>query len=77
MGETSQRFLERQVFAELTHIVFSECLPLGRCMVTLGTGPRPISMDDRLKLLPSHSHAVTGGLYIPIDEYDVAELIVG
>ncbi|KAJ3506469.1 hypothetical protein NMY22_g17242 [Coprinellus aureogranulatus] len=31
----------------------------GRCMVTLGTGPRPISLDERLKLLPSHSYAVT------------------
>ncbi|KAF5317385.1 hypothetical protein D9611_003702 [Ephemerocybe angulata] len=31
----------------------------GQCMVTLGTGPNPVSMDDKIKLLPSHSYAVT------------------
>ncbi|KAF6747364.1 hypothetical protein DFP72DRAFT_1075405 [Ephemerocybe angulata] len=31
----------------------------GQCMVTLGTGPSPVSMDDKIKLLPSHSYAVT------------------
>lgn len=35
-------------------------------MVTLGTGPRPVSMDDRVKLLPSHSYAVTGAYISPI-----------
>ncbi|KAG2015319.1 hypothetical protein CC2G_008602 [Coprinopsis cinerea AmutBmut pab1-1] len=31
----------------------------GKCMVTLGTGTRPISFDSRIQLLPSHSYAVT------------------
>ncbi|KAH6910301.1 hypothetical protein BKA70DRAFT_1272694 [Coprinopsis sp. MPI-PUGE-AT-0042] len=31
----------------------------GHCVVTLGTGVRPVSFDTRLKLLPSHSYAVT------------------
>ncbi|TFK21933.1 cysteine proteinase [Coprinopsis marcescibilis] len=30
----------------------------GRCMLTLGTGPKPTTLDPRLKLLPSHSYAV-------------------
>ncbi|RXW16410.1 hypothetical protein EST38_g9440 [Candolleomyces aberdarensis] len=31
----------------------------GRCMLTLGTGPNPASIDEKIRLLPSHSYAVT------------------